>query len=159
MELLIPLMPYANKTMLMVNDREVRGGSHGFTLATRDMINSLGGWHDLNYYEDYELWRRAASQAKFAWVALPVKILRCPHPERKTFVGHLRHRYTGYINKLQVGMRVFGEDEKRTFGQLAVYWVARFAVLFKRSYRDPKMQEFNPLSNEYRLEVKTTPSD
>src|ERR1022692_3210057 len=119
------LEPYASDRMIMVNDRFVRSGSHGFTLTTRSVISSLGGWLDLNYYEDYELWRRAAAQGKYAWTMIPTTIWKYPHPERKTFVGRLKHRYTGYVNKLQVGIPVFAEGEKTTGSQQVVYSWAR----------------------------------
>lgn len=135
----------------MVNDRSVRSGSHGFTLSSRDVISSLGGWRDLNYYEDYELWRRAAARGKYAWVVLPIATWKYPHTERRTSLGVLRHRYTGYVNKLQVGLPVFRKGEKKTFGQLAVYWLAKFVAGFKRSYNDPAMSDFNLLSKEYLL--------
>ncbi len=38
------LEPYAEDRMIMVNDRMTRSNSHGFTLATRKIILSLGGW-------------------------------------------------------------------------------------------------------------------
>jgi len=150
---LAALEPYAENKMLMVNDRLVRSGSHGFTLSARGIITSLGGWRDLNYYEDYELWRRAAVQGKYSWTMLPVKIEKYSHPERRTWLGRQRHRYTGYVNKLRVGIPVFGVGEERTASQAAVYALARSMASLKRSYRDPACPHFNPLSEEYFLDA------
>ncbi|MDA4118704.1 MAG: glycosyltransferase, partial [Thaumarchaeota archaeon] len=137
LEDLAALEPLAKEKMVMVNDRTVRSGSHGFTLCARDIITSLGGWMDLNYYEDYELWRRAATQGKYVWTVLPINIVKVAHPERKTMFGRQKHRYTGYVNKLRVGIPVFGDGEKPTASQEVVYSIAKSVSLFKRSYRDP----------------------
>jgi glycosyltransferase involved in cell wall biosynthesis len=157
LEKLAALEPYAKDKIIMVNDRLVRSGSHGFTLSARHIISSLGGWRDLNYYEDYELWRRAAFQGKYAWTVAPINIWKYSHPERRTFLGRLKHRYTGYANKLQVGIPVFGKGEKKTAGQTVVYSLAKSISLFKRSYRDSASLHFDPLCKEYFLDTKDMP--
>ncbi len=153
------LEPYARDRVIMVNDRLGRAGSHGFTISSRSMVSSIGGWKDLNYYEDYEMWRRAAAQGRYAWTMLPIEIWKDAHPERGTFLGQLRFRYTGYVCRLQVGIPVFRDGEEKTTGQTSVYYLAKAASIFKQSYRDSVGRVFNPLSEEYHLDTNASANE
>ena len=147
----LELEPYARENLVMVNTSWQRLGAHGFTLAGRKILENLGGWRDLNYCEDIELWRRAARAGRYVWTARPMSVTKDAHGERFTVLGKARMRYTVYLSRLMVGTPSFGESERITTGQLIIYYIARFVALFKTSFKEKDFPDFDRFDRKYQI--------
>ena len=128
-------------TMVMTRRQDTIEASN-ITIAPRKMIAEIGGWRDLNWGEDWDLWARAYAAGKYTYV---------PYPSDEP--PHLRitvreRRYTGvsrgfgvrmekYSDALRVGRRVFDAGEHVSIVQRLAYCAALVRVWMKRDYLRP----------------------
>jgi glycosyltransferase involved in cell wall biosynthesis len=121
------------------------------TIGPRHLLESLGGWRDLNWGEDWDLWARAAGVGKYAYLPYPVGIP--PHRTIKVRYGIYRGarssfgmRRTKYADAIRSGRRMFKPGEHISASQRLVYYLARTTVALKRNYLqpvpDPDFSEF-----------------
>jgi hypothetical protein len=104
-------------------------------VAPRELLAGLGGWHDLQFRENWELCRRAARMDQYRWTIFPLVASVNPHPERITLRSVIRYRYIRYRENLRVGHRQFDETEKTGIGQKVVWFAARLSVMFTEKYQ------------------------
>jgi len=112
------------------------------TIAPRRLISSLGGWRDLNWTEDWDLWARAASKGKY--INIPYPYSNPPHKRVKvrternrSIVKRTLMRYAKYSDCHKIGRPVFSHDESTSSSQRFVDWVAGLSVTMGRSKLDP----------------------
>jgi len=127
--------------MVMTRRKDSREASN-VTIAPRKMYLELGGWRDLNWGEDWDLWARAYAAKRYSYV---------PYPSDNP--PHLRitvreRRYTGisrglgvrtekYADALRIGRRVFDPGEHVSAVQRLAYYAARASVALRRNYLRP----------------------
>ena len=105
------------------------------TIGTRELLQEIGGWRDVNYGEDWDLWRRAAERGRFSIVVFSLVTGADPSPEKTSkTLRKLRLRYTRYVSLMQLGRPVFQRGSRITYAQWGVFAVARIAALFKPKY-------------------------
>lgn len=122
-------------------------------IGPRQLISTLGGWRDLQWAEDWDLWRRAASIGKYLWTKFGIVNETNPHTERKKPVRKFKTRYTIYRDLLRLGRRVFSEGEHITIYQRTPYILARFTSIFYPSYRSSLGSIFDPYSKSFFIEM------
>lgn len=110
-------------------------GRQNITIATKDFLKEVGGWRDINYGEDWDLWRRAAERGRYSLAVFPLVTGEDPSLGKvsKT-LPRLRLRYTRYVSMIRLGHHVFDDRDKATFSQRGVYLLARLVALFRTRY-------------------------
>jgi glycosyltransferase involved in cell wall biosynthesis len=122
------------------------------TIAPASTAREIGGWHDLQYGEDWEFWARAAKVGRFAWTVFPLVDSLNYHEERSTNLNRLRLRIVQYREALRCGRQLFPEDERRSLNQKLFLLLASGLVPFYENYRDPFNKVFNCYDATYRRE-------
>lgn len=129
------LMPLLRFYHDRVEGKLLSGFGEATMVAPRELLKSLGGWHDLQFRENWELCRRAAGIDRYRWTIFPLVASVNPHSERRSTLSMTRYRYIRYRENLRVGHRQFDETEKTGLGQKVVWFAARFSVMFLEKYR------------------------
>jgi glycosyltransferase involved in cell wall biosynthesis len=116
------------------------------TIGPRQLIASLGGWRDLNIYEDWDLWNRAALIQKYHWTVFEFAENKVVHTEPKSAVSRLAPRYLQYREKLRLRMKIFNPGEKTGASQKLAYVAARLAVFLRGTFsgQNPNFDSMDP---------------
>jgi glycosyltransferase involved in cell wall biosynthesis len=108
--------------------------SKNVTIGPRSLIQELGGWPDLQAYEDSNLWGRAALKNRYAWTNFSLADTVGEHSDRKSALGNLRFRYVRYRELLRQGRLWITKGEKKGIGGNIALLLARISAPFYRSY-------------------------
>ena len=127
----------------------------GLTIAPRSIIESVGGWRDLQYGEDWDLWSRAARMGLYKYTNLNVGESRNMHLDRRSAVTRALLRYRKYRDHLRLGRTLFGKGESVLPSQRLIGAIAKLTYHFSRTYVDPFNRTFNYLERSYLLTTKT----
>jgi glycosyltransferase involved in cell wall biosynthesis len=122
---------------MMMMTRRTEGGYSNITLAPRQLILELGGWRDINWNEDWDLWARAGAEHKY--VNVPYPYSDPPH----TFVTvrqdrddnvfkRIWARYGKYRDCYRIGRSPFTGDSHVSATQSIISWVAKAVVSVKQ---------------------------
>jgi hypothetical protein len=136
---------------LMMMTKKLKGGSSNVTIAPRELLLCLGGWRNINWMEDWDLWARAAVVGKYVNYPYPSsnpphKVIRVRWNERSTsLIRRLLARYGKYRDCYRIGRPPFTADEHIAASQKMIYMCAKMAVRIKRSSLTPVT---NPSFNE-----------
>jgi glycosyltransferase involved in cell wall biosynthesis len=106
------------------------------TVSTRSTIEQVGGWRDLQYAEDWDLWSRAAKAGKYAWSVFPIAERHSHRMSMGGLVQRLRYRYGRYRDEMRLGRNVFRDETKITPYQWFVKCLAQITLPFYQSYSD-----------------------
>lgn len=122
------------------------------TIAPRDLLFLLGGWPNLQLFEDWYLWARAAKLNKFSWTVFPLAMNETFHPERKTPRGKLMFRYHRYRESMRLGWTIsFSKGEKVWMAQRVTKALAQMSLLFLESYKGTVDLLFQPFDPSFRV--------
>jgi glycosyltransferase involved in cell wall biosynthesis len=113
-----------------------REGGRGpnVTVAPRSVLSEIGGWRDLQYGEDWDVWSRAASIGKYMWTVFPLVERTSKHEDRRTQAGKFKYRFGKYRDEMRLGRDVLGVEDNITATQRAALLLAKLAVPFSKSY-------------------------
>jgi glycosyltransferase involved in cell wall biosynthesis len=119
------------------------------TIATRSLIEELGGWNDIQYGEDWDIESRAAKIGRYFWTEY--NLLKSPnqHPERSKLLNKIRLRYVRYRDFMRLHRRYYFEVERMSLSQWAIYLLAKMSLPLYQSYGDDFNQHFNPYDPTY----------
>jgi glycosyltransferase involved in cell wall biosynthesis len=106
------------------------GWVQNMTIGPRNLIAEVGGWRDLNLFEDWDIWNRADKVHKYRWTSRKFAMNETYHPERASAFGRLRQRYERYRIRLRLGMKIFGPGETVGLSQRLAYIAARSSMAF-----------------------------
>jgi glycosyltransferase involved in cell wall biosynthesis len=140
-----------NEGTLIMTQKRGSDEASNITMAPRTLLNQLGGWRDLNWGEDWDLWARAAGVDRYRFVPYPTE--KPPHQEIKVRYGIYKSardsfsmRRHKYADAIRTGRRMFKAGEHVSTPQRLVYYMARMGVVLSRSYLtpvpDPDFDEF-----------------
>jgi glycosyltransferase involved in cell wall biosynthesis len=138
------------KLMAAFNSPPTPGGKPGWsqnmTIGPRELIASIGGWRDLNIYEDWDIWSRAGKTDSYRWTSVRFAENEPLPTEPKGTYTRLRRRVERYRNRLRLGLGVFTPGERVGVSQRVAYLAARLTSPFHPalSGQDPKFNSFNP---------------
>jgi glycosyltransferase involved in cell wall biosynthesis len=121
------------------------------TITTRGKAKHLGGWHDLQYGEDWEFWARAAKAGSYAWHVFPLVERFNKHSERLTTSNRLRYRYIRYREAKRCGRPMFRASEPRSGKQKLFEILVSITTPFYENYRDVFNSSFNCYAEKYRV--------
>ncbi|MEM0117511.1 MAG: glycosyltransferase family A protein [Conexivisphaerales archaeon] len=126
-----------------------------FLIGPRDVIAQLGGWRNLNWGEDFDLWSRAAKAGKLVYVDKPTRV-KIGQLLRKRKHG-IPHNYYVYRDSFRMSKPVRSYwAEKSTFIKMAHISIATIAYLtfrFYEQYNDPFNRKFR--LSDYSLDLYT----
>jgi len=113
-------------------------GGESILIGPRGVIDALGGWNDLQVYEDWELCRRAASKDLYRWGDFQLLEESNAHPERNSGrLGRLRWKYTRLRDMLRIGRPLQPRSLSPTTRQnIFRFVVGPFIPLFYKTYKN-----------------------
>jgi len=137
--------------LVMMTQKKDSNEASNITIAPRRLLKELGGWRDLNWGEDWDLWARAGGIGKYFFVPYPLD--KPPHRSIKVRYGiysspgsSFSMRRRKYIDAIRTGRRMFKPGEHVSVPQKLVYYLARGSVMLRRNYLspvpDPDFSEF-----------------
>jgi len=108
----------------------------GSTIAPRKIIESIGGWRDLRYYEDLDLWCRAIGAHKYRWTYYPLGRRAYSHPERRSFYNRMGY----WIMRNRESMRIgkFDRSRLRNLNALPIFAVSWIESALMTNYRNDR---------------------
>jgi glycosyltransferase involved in cell wall biosynthesis len=119
------------------------------SISTRESLVEVGGWRDLQYAEDWDLWSRAAMLSIYAWTVFPL----CEgHESRKAInsnFGKLRYRVVRYRDEMRLGRKVFAPGENVTLTQRFAKFLAWLSLPFHTSFRSDFNSRFDSSDPAY----------
>ncbi|MDA4122802.1 MAG: glycosyltransferase [Thaumarchaeota archaeon] len=122
---------------MMMMTRRTEGGYSNITIAPRELILGLGGWRDINWNEDWDLWARAGASGKY--VNIPYPYSDSPHTfvtvrqdRYDSIVKRMRARYGKYRDCYRIGRSPFAGDNHVSSSQALISWVAKVVVNLRR---------------------------
>lgn len=118
-------------------------------IAPRSLIQSLGGWRDLQGSEDWEIAARAAREGKYRWSQFRIFASIEGHEERKTATGTFRHRFERYTCRYQCGRTLFHGEGKVNRVQRLIAMLAWVNAKFRSSYSHPFNHTFDYRGPDY----------
>jgi glycosyltransferase involved in cell wall biosynthesis len=117
--------------------------SQNITVAPRDLLLKIGGWRDLQYAEDWDVWSRAAALSKYAWTVFPVSDRHISRSSHAGSLGILRYRLGRYRDEMRLGREVFERGERTSLAQRAAKSLARLSLPFYPSFRNGFNRNFS----------------
>ena len=122
------------------------------TIAPRELLLELGGWPDLQLFEDWYLWARAAKLMKYSWTVFPLAINESVHVERNTSIGKIKFRYLRYREMMRLGRTVgFAKWEKVSLAQRVAKFFAQLSLPFYKSYKNTIDLDFQPFDSSFHV--------
>jgi len=128
------------------------------TIAPREVLDSIGGWRDLNWIEDWDLWERADEVGKYAYHPYPD--LSPPHRQMRVLTGerqsHLlskvASRYGRYKDTYRIGKPPFLGESRVSRLQRVIAATARIVVSLERSkltpVSNPRFRDASPSTGQ-----------
>lgn len=124
--------------MLMTKKFDNVQPSSGITIAPSKFISEIGGWRDINWGEDWDLWSRAARQRKYVVFPYPTEqsphtYITVRHNRMNNRINKIMYRYAKYRDSYRIGRKVFLQNEKISLNQQLTLLLAKFIVHIKRN--------------------------
>jgi len=135
---------------LMIMTKRPTEEASNITIAPKELIENIGGWRDIQWGEDWDLWERAYEIGKYRFVpypSVPLHEFIMVRRERQNEIRHkLSHRYLKYRDMLRIGRRPFQEGEHKSTLQRVAVALAFTSVTLKRSRLEPiECQDFDDM--------------
>ncbi len=127
----------------MLMTRKTRQNEHqAVAVSPRVLIEQAGGWRDLNWGEDWDLWNRVAKLGKYAYLPYPSELplhksVRVVSERETEFGTKTSVRFQKYRDSIRTGRPVFSTGEDKSVAQLLMYYLANASVLLARDSLDP----------------------
>lgn len=98
------------------------------TIAPRGVVSSVGGWRDLNWGEDWDLWERAARVGVYRWTVIPFRseVGSARKTAEAGFVGRNIHRFRRNRQLIRLGRPRYTE---RTLMRVLADSAARLSMV------------------------------
>lgn len=132
---------------LVNNSLKKEENQQNITIAGRELLKEIGGWRDINWGEDWDIWRRAASIGKFRRIVFPLITFKNLHEERNKYLNKIKYRFWAYRDMIKVGRHVFDEKEDASFTQKLIYALSQMTV--RQRFDQDKLNNFDPFVPEY----------
>lgn len=145
---IISLLERHGDYMFLVNNSlNKEENQQNITIAGRRLLKEIGGWRDVNWGEDWDIWRRAASVGKFRRVIFPLIMFKNLHEERNKYLNKIRYRFWAYRDMTKVGRHVFDQKEEVSFTQRLIYAFSQMTV--RKRFNEDTLNKFDPFAPEY----------
>ena len=118
-------------------------------IAPRDLVVRLGGYRDLQFDENWDLFMRSAKEGKFRWTIFPLLESVNEHPERQGKFARIRYEYVQVRENYRVGKKPFGGSKSKIrLYQRLVQALALMTLPFYESYRDETFRRFTVVDRQ-----------
>ncbi len=124
--LLNPIQIYRQKYEgLMLMTKRMGKEHSNITIAPRQLLLQIGGWRDINWGEDWDLWNRAAKIGKYAFLPYPIELpphlmITVRQDHEKRLMIKIRYRYEKYRDSHRIGCPPFLKEEQISIGQKVI---------------------------------------
>ena len=105
--------------------------ANGFLIAPRRLIETLGGWRDLQWGEDRDLWARAANAGKFVYVPYETRSWITSYRSRR-FTKRIRYLYERARDCYRVELKPYENIPKFSLKYLSSLTIAGIGYLGSR---------------------------
>jgi len=138
---------------VMMTQKMNSNEASNITIGPRVLLKEIGGWRDLNWGEDWDLWARAAGRGRYVYVPYPNddpphRNIKVRYGAYRTLGSSFNMRRTKYADAIRSGRRMFKPGEHVSVSQRLVYYLARGTVMLRRNYLapvpDPNFSELPP---------------
>ena len=102
-------------------------------IAPRRLIERLGGWRDLVYFEDADIFCRAAGIGKYRWTTYPLDRIVNVHQDRKSSLRRAQHLILTKREGMRIGL--FEKPQIESLTRLLLWSIAWIESRFQRRYR------------------------
>jgi hypothetical protein len=135
---------------LMTMTKKPTEEASNVTIAPRELIRKIGGWRDIQWGEDWDLWERAYEVGRYRFVPYPSpplhKFIMVRRERQRGIRNKLSHRYLKYRDMLRIDRRPFQKAEHKSILQRAALALASTSVALKRSRLEPiKYKDFDDM--------------
>jgi len=142
LDALIDLYHSSCEGTVMMTQKRGSDEASNITMGPRSLIEEIGGWRDLNWGEDWDLWARAGGVGKYVYVPYPADnpphhSIKVRYRASRTAWSNFNMRRTKYADTIRTGRRMFKPGEHVTTSQRLVYYLARATVMLRRDYLTP----------------------
>jgi glycosyltransferase involved in cell wall biosynthesis len=98
------------------------------TIGPRELIMKIGGWRDLQWGDDWDLWSRAAMSSSYSWTIFAVSERHKDRRSRSGVPTTLRSRFRRYRDGMSIGRDVFRKEAEISPSQKLVKFLARVSL-------------------------------
>jgi len=113
---------------VMVAVKSPQDWTQNVTIGPRGLLIKIGGWRDLQWGDDWDLWSRAALSSSYSWTVFPMSERHKDRRSRSGISRKLRFRFRRYRDALSLGRDVFREEEEVSLNQKVVKLLARISL-------------------------------
>jgi glycosyltransferase involved in cell wall biosynthesis len=127
-----------------------RWGNNGVTMSTRNLIERLGGWRDLQIYEDSDQYEHAASIGAFRWGWFDI----LEHSDDQSEWGQLRkarYRYQTYRDGFRLGRKV--NLTSGSIPTVALKFTAKITSSLQQPLRSASRGHFDSMAERLRIDL------
>lgn len=110
---------YEGRMLMTKRGEESWYAQSDVTIAPRELLVRVGGWRDINWYEDWDLWARAAAAGAYSFVKYPS--VNPPHAsttvrlERsQDLMKKLGANFAQYVDSVRIGRGLVRKGERIT---------------------------------------------
>ena len=128
------------------------GGSFANTIAPAQLVKKLGGWADVQFGEDIDLWSRAAAEGKYGWIEFDLIESTLDHAEISSFWKKLTEKWRINRDFRRLGLTInAGTAPSKVLKILSSIRYPSSNQEFKRSFSSFNSSNYQ-LSKKYRLD-------
>lgn len=134
------------------------GGSFANTIAPVELVKRLGGWTDVQFGEDIDLWCRAAMEGKYGWLEFDLIESTFAHAESSSFWKKLITKWRINRDFRKLGLTINADTMTSRVLKIAssISYPARNSTKFRRDFSSFNSSYYH-LSERYRLYPETGP--
>lgn len=125
-------------------------GPAGVSIIPRILVERLGGWRDIQIYEDTDLYARAAQMGLYRWGWFDI-LETADDRSDWPWLKRVRYRYAMYRDWLRLGGKPkFGGKSLR--GDAARI-LAEIDSQFRKKYHNEFLEQYNSMDSRYTVEL------
>lgn len=121
-------------------------GPAGISIMPRALVERLGGWRDIQIYEDTDLFARAAQAGSYRWGWFDI-LEKANNRSDWPKLNRLKYRYLMYRDWSRLGGRL--KLRGNTPRGIALRVLARIDSAFRKKYPNEYLEQFSSLDPQY----------
>lgn len=112
--------------VLRVRRSPVEGHEYfcGVTVSPRKVVERIGGWRGVNWFEDSDFWYRASNANLLAEVKFPIMVRNRANYEHRSFFARAKHRYLVFKELIRTGLPWDQVDTRIDWQNFLIYVTA-----------------------------------
>ena len=98
------------------------------TIGPREFLMRIGGWRNLQWGDDWDLWSRAAMASNYSWTVFPMSDRHRDRQTRSGISKTLSFRFRRYRDGMSIGRDLFRKEEQISLSQKAMKFLAKVSL-------------------------------